>query len=181
MKVKEFTMPTFYIIPKVHKNLEHPPGRPIVSAVGGPLERVGKYVDLLLKDMVTLLPSYVKDTGHVLSKIEEIKIEHSSFLLGSIDVEALYTSIPHNWGLNAVWYFLEKSYPLAAAQNEFIIDLLEFALSWNVFMFKNKYYQQIRGTSMGAPWASAYACLHLGMWEEQLVIPSDGYRNHVIT
>ncbi|KAM8977175.1 mitochondrial glutamate carrier 1-like [Pelodytes ibericus] len=30
--------PTFYIIPKLHKGMTHPPGRPIVAGIGGPLE-----------------------------------------------------------------------------------------------------------------------------------------------
>lgn len=101
------------------------------------------------------------------------------FSLVSIDVEALYTSIPHKWGLNAVWHFLVETYPQAMAQNEFLIDLLEFALTSNVFKFAYKYYQQIRGTSMGAQWAPAYACIHLGLWEKQVVFPSTMYRRHV--
>lgn len=31
---------------------------------------------------------------------------------------------------------------------------------------------------MGAPWELAYACLHLGLWEEQIVYPSSMYRAH---
>lgn len=50
--IDEYNIPTFYIIPKVHKNLKNPPGRPIVSAIKGPLDRIGRYLDSLLKDMV---------------------------------------------------------------------------------------------------------------------------------
>lgn len=32
---------------------------------------------------------------------------------------------------------------------------------------------------MGAPWAPSYACLHLGMWEEQDVYTSSMYLGHV--
>lgn len=34
---------------------------------------------------------------------------------------------------------------------------------------------------MGAAWAPAYACLHLGLWEEEDVYPSSMYRTHVLT
>lgn len=43
------------------------------------------------------------------------------------------------------------------------------------------YYQQIRGASMGAPWAPAYTCLHLGYWEEKVVAQSEMYQSHVLT
>lgn len=83
--MKELNVPTIYITPKVHKSLENPPGRPIVLAVKGPLKRNGIYLDALLKEMVSELPSYVKDTMDVLFKIQEVTVPPG----------ALYTSIPH--------------------------------------------------------------------------------------
>lgn len=74
LKVVEYNTPIFYIIPKVHKFLKDPPGRSIISAIRGPLERTGKYLDVMLKDMVISLQSYVKDTRDVLAQINEIKL-----------------------------------------------------------------------------------------------------------
>lgn len=113
LSVNEYNIPTFYCIPKVHKSLENPPGRPIVSAINGPLDRVGSYLDLLLKDVVYELKSYVQDTGHVLSKLAQITVEGEVWLIG-IDVESLYTSIPHDCGIRAVKTFLELHYPQMA-------------------------------------------------------------------
>lgn len=177
LRVVDFNKPTFYIIPKVHKNRKVPPGRPIVSAIRGPLERLGKYIDSLIKDMVLSLTSYVRDTGDVLNKISALEFPEGALLVG-IDVESLYTSIPHEWGILAVYHFLEKHFPEMGAQNEFIIDLLELALKHNFFQFSGSNYQQLRGTSMGAPWAPAYACLHLGWWEEEKVYASSMYLGH---
>lgn len=67
-----------------------------------------------------------------------------------IDVKSLYTSIPHQCGIQAVESFLNSMYPESGPQNEFLVDLLEFALLNNFFQFLTTYYQQIRGTSMGA-------------------------------
>lgn len=52
---------------------------------------------------------------------------------------------------------MDSSYPTLGAQNKFIIELLELALKNNSFQFTGFYYQQIRGTAMGAPWALTYA------------------------
>lgn len=181
--VREFNVPTFYIIPKIHKNLHKPPGRPIVSACQGPLEKVGRYLDSLLKEMVTNLKSYVQDTRHVLARISELEVleQQDDVLLVGIDVESLYTSIPHACGIEAVKNFLEQSYPESGPQNEFLLELLDFALLNNYFQFLTTYYQQIRGTSMGAAWAPAYACLHLGLWEEEDVYPLPMYHSHAHT
>lgn len=79
-----------------------------------------------------------------------------------IDVESLYMSIP------GVAHFLGKKFLLQGAHNEFVVETLEFMLNHN-FQFLGTSYQQLRGTSMGAPWAPAYACLHLGLWEEEII------------
>lgn len=157
-------MPTFYIIPKIHKHRENPPGRPIVSAITSSLERVGKYIDCLIKDLVESLLSYVCDTGDVLNKILNLAFTDEVLLVG-IDMEALYT-IPHKWGILAVHHFLDQQFSNRGAQNKFIIEFQEMALRHNFFQFAGHHYQQLRGTSMGAPWAPTYACLHLRWCEE---------------
>lgn len=131
LKVDEFNTQTFYIIPKIHKNQEDPSGWPIVSAIRGPLEQVGKYIDSLIKDLVSTLPLYVRDTGDVFNKIKDLTFPGEVLPVG-IGVEALYTSIPHEWGISAVYHFLDKKFPTMEAQNEFVIELLDLALKHNI-------------------------------------------------
>lgn len=177
LKVENYTIPTFYIIPKLHKSLSQPPRRPIVSAINGPLENVRKYVDSLIKDMVNRLPSFVRDTRDVLLKLLNLTLPEDVLLVG-IDVKSLYTSIPHQRGIAAVVHFLEQDNSLIGAQNEFVAELLEFMLNNNFFQFLGLYYHQQRGTCMGAPWTPSYACLHLGLWEEEVVFKSSMYLGH---
>ncbi|XP_068129765.1 cilia- and flagella-associated protein 54 [Hyperolius riggenbachi] len=80
LKVDIYTIPTFYILPKTHKNLRNPPGRPIVSGNNGPLEKIAQYVDLKIKDMVQKLPSFVMDTKAVLAEIEGVHVEETWIL-----------------------------------------------------------------------------------------------------
>lgn len=82
-----------------------------------------------------------------------------------INIESLYKSIPHEWGLRGVMHFLEQKFPELGAHIEFVVETLEFMLENNCFQFLGVNYKQPRGTSMRAPWAPSYACLHLGPWE----------------
>lgn len=53
-------------------------------------------------------------------------------ILVGIDVESLYTSIPHEWGIAVVFHFLDARFPALGAQNEFVIELLELALNFSL-------------------------------------------------
>lgn len=180
LRVGKYNNPTFYVIPKLHKSLTNPPGRPIISAIMDLLEKIGKYVDRFIKNLVTSLPSYVQDTRDVLIKSQDLDVSPGVLLVG-IDVESLYMSIPHEWGLGAVSFFLEITHPEFGAQNEFILELLELALANNYFQLMDGYYQQTSVTAMGAPWAPSYACLHLGLWKLETVYRSPLYLSVVLT
>ena len=60
----------FYAIPNIHKQ-DHP-GRPIVSSISHPMERISQFVDHHLQPLVTKLLSYIKDTTHFLNKVNNI-------------------------------------------------------------------------------------------------------------
>lgn len=62
---KEPRIPTFYMLPKIHKNLENPPGRPIISGNESITEPASKFVDYFIKPIVKDLPSYIQDTTQV--------------------------------------------------------------------------------------------------------------------
>lgn len=97
--VGEFNTPTLYTILKLHKSLTNPPGRQIISVIKGPLERIGKYMDALIKQLVYDLPSFVRDTRDVLSRFEDVPCPGGALLIG-IDVESLYT---HRFPMNGAY------------------------------------------------------------------------------
>lgn len=80
LRVEEFNVPTFYIILKLHKSLTRPPGRPTVSAIKGPLEKTGKYVDSMIKHLVSDLPSFVRDSRDVLAKLLQFLLPEDTLL-----------------------------------------------------------------------------------------------------
>lgn len=61
LKVHNLVVPMFYLLPKVHKKLERPPGCPIVAGIGGLGEKACIYVDFYLQPIVLNLPSHIRD------------------------------------------------------------------------------------------------------------------------
>lgn len=88
LEVKWPIMPTCYALLKVHKNLQNPPGRPIVSGIGHHTEKASTYVDSQLRPHVIGLPSYLKDTLKLFKVIEGFTIPLGAILV-AIDIKAL--------------------------------------------------------------------------------------------
>lgn len=127
--------------------MEKPPGLSIVSGMGGPLERVGKYIHKHIKHLVTELPSFVLDSSHILRKLKDLIIPEDCVLAG-VEVEFLYSSIPHETGVQAVSKWLEVRHSLAGPHNKFILELLDMVLNNNFFMFNKTFFHQIRGVAI---------------------------------
>ena len=98
----------FYILPKIHKNRDNPPSRPIISASSHPTERISEFVDYQLNPLVPKLPSYIKDTTHFLQKLDSLPELPNGCLLVTLDVSSLYTNIPHKEGIHACRKALES-------------------------------------------------------------------------
>ena len=76
----------FYLLPKIHK--QNIPGRPVVSNVGCPTYNISKYLSNLLKPLVKKCPSYIKDTTHLLQKVNELDTtQHQVKALFTMDVK----------------------------------------------------------------------------------------------
>ncbi|XP_029636544.1 uncharacterized protein LOC115211902 [Octopus sinensis] len=85
----------------------------------------------------------------------------------SFDVINLYTSIPFNYGLEAVQFWLDQ-YPEEIPERiskEFIIESVEFILRNNHFMFDKKFYREKSGIAMGTRTAPVIANLTMGYLE----------------
>ena len=99
----------FYLLPKIHK--ENNPGRPIVSACNCPTENIASYLDMVMSPCVCNLKTYVKDTNHALQILRTFQFANddaSQRFFYTMDIKSLYTVIPHNSGLEALKYFLNK-------------------------------------------------------------------------
>lgn len=160
--------PAFYGLPKIHKTIVDPPLRPIVSGNGSLIEPMSQYIDSFIKKLVPDLPAYLGDTTDILNAVDHLKVS-TDCILATLDVQSLYTNIPHTGGLEALTHFLEKRPEGISPPNEFLLTLTEMALKMNFFQYGGSYYIQSQGTAMGAAFAPNYANLFMGYWEQKCI------------
>ena len=91
------------------------PIRGIISARGGPTERLAGFVDFFLQPGMKTLPSFLQDTKHTIQILEEInqKIDDKKFSLEGValvtlDVESMYNFMTDELAGGACKDFLEK-------------------------------------------------------------------------
>ena len=142
--------------------------RPIVGGPNSATQRLSHFLDLVLKPLCKEVPSFIRDDIDFLNCLPD-RVDAGSKLV-TFDVINLYTNIPHNLGLEAVAFWLEKASGKIDCRfsHAFILESLELILNRNVFYFDGKYYIQKKGTAMGSKVAPTYATLVLGYLEEKL-------------
>ena len=156
----------FYMLPKIHKKLVNPTGRPIVSSNGCPTEKISQLVDYFLQPHVKKLPSYIKDTTHFLQKLQNIDKLPEGTLLATLDVASLYTNIPNDMGLEAARLALYRDLSrFCNPSNGSLISLLRMVLTMNNFDFAGRHYLQVGGTTMGTKVAPSFANTFMGWFE----------------
>jgi hypothetical protein len=101
---KEYRTPNLYLLPKIHKGINPPPGRPILSANGCPTEKISQFVDHFLKEIATKHPAYVKDTTHFLQRLQDVGQLPPDSILVTLDVTSLYTNISNKEGRGLKMY-----------------------------------------------------------------------------
>ena len=103
--------PNFYMLPKIHK--PNNPGRSIVNGIRSIKEKTSAYVDQEIRHLVSSIPSYWKDTSHLIHILLGKKLAPGDILV-TIDVKSLYTNIPHTEVIQALNRILEetKTHPM---------------------------------------------------------------------
>ncbi|CAJ0922858.1 unnamed protein product [Ranitomeya imitator] len=167
--------PVIYVLPKIHKCLCDPPGRPIVSGRGSLFNKTAIFLDRILRPFAISARSYVKDTNDFLDKIEDVNVTETT-VLASFDVVSLYTSIEHEKGLDAVSCMLSGS-DVAPECAQLVLTLLEFVLRRNFFLFGDDFFLQLRGTAMGSNVAPTYANIFMAVLEDRFVYSSILWRH----
>ncbi|XP_014771811.1 uncharacterized protein LOC106870299 [Octopus bimaculoides] len=177
----------FYGLPKIHKNkiiteackksistcitVPRPTDlkmRPIVAGPNCETHRLSNFIDILLKPILKCIPSIVRDDLDLLNHLP--KHTNKDIFIVSFDVINLYTTIPHQYGLETIKFWLEKysNEVPERIRNEFMIEGLKFILQNNFLNFNNNTYRQVSGTAMVTKFAPTYANLVMAYLELQI-------------
>ncbi|XP_078498180.1 uncharacterized protein LOC144754363 [Lissotriton helveticus] len=156
-----------YGLPKIHKDQKNPPYRPIVSTIGTPLEAVSKYLDQVLRPYISLSQSYVKDTGDIIAKVENLAYNENNDILVTLDIESLYSNIPQAEAIEATMWFIDLH--KIPCSKPFIKDCLTLVLKENFFEFGEDLFLQVKGVSMGASMAQSIANIYMILFESKFI------------
>jgi hypothetical protein len=174
--INEPRTPVFYTLPKIHKSLTSPKGRPIVSGYNSFTEMISHFVDFQILKISQNCSSYIKDTTDFLRKLSALGQLPDNSILVTMDVTSLYTVIDHDEGIQSIREAVDKHGSRDNIPSHIICRFLEFILKYNVFKFMDQLYIQTKGTAMGTPVAPQYANIFLDNIEKRFL--NEFYESH---
>ena len=141
--------PKYYGLPKVHK-----PGmllRPIISSVGSVTHSTAKELTRIIKPLVGGSQHHVRNNKDFIHSIEGIQLTADECMM-SFDVESLFTSVPVDPSIQIIKKLLEEDRSLHLRTKMTVNQiscLLDFCLKTTYFIFKGKFFEQVKGAAMG--------------------------------
>ncbi|XP_055918432.1 uncharacterized protein LOC129950524 [Eupeodes corollae] len=134
--------------------------RKIVSNVSSPFTNITKWLVNELQKFGNFDGFSVKNTFDFVDKVKNIEIEDDEIMI-SFDVTALFPSIPINEAVEAIRNHLLK-FDLPPEKTKTYIDCINICMKHNCFQFRDSFYSNDFGCSMGnglSPYvAEAYMC-----------------------
>ena len=154
-------VPNFYGLLKLHKTPLKI--RPIVSSVDSQTYYWSKWVHAELWPTVRKNPNMLVNSADLAVRLADVNWETDHMCFLNLDVVALYTSIDHGQGIQAMMTFLRgdlvhptlPDYPGRDWMS--IVREMCLLLTCNFFTWNGTLYHQLRGTAMGSPAAVVYA------------------------
>ncbi len=153
-----------YGLCKVHK--QGFPLRPILSAIGTPQYCIAKFLVPLLRD-VTENQWTVKDSFTFAKELTSL--DSTGLVMGSLDVESLFTNVPLEETIGIVVDQLFKESDVVSGFTKAdLTRLLDIAVKDVVFVCNGNFYKQTDGVAMGSPLgptlANAFLAYHEQHW-----------------
>ena len=163
------SLPTFHHLLKTHKPGPEKKIRPIVASRGGPTEKIAWLLKTVLRPLLNQVPAHIPDSDSLMEAVLNVdpstRQQHQHQC--SLDVEALYTSVPVGDALAAVGAKLRNARIPAPLQEADVILLLKTVFSLTYFHYEGCVYHQIAGLPMGSAISGLVAIIFMETVETQ--------------
>jgi hypothetical protein len=162
-----------YLLIKVHK--KNFPGRAVVSQLDDPTYNVCKELTKILKPLSESGRSFLKNTADLKEMLKDILLDDEC-LLASLDVVALYPSIPVKKALEIVQERLENDKTLEERTKwkvEDIMKLLEISMETHFITLDGTIYTQTDGCPIGKSISGEIAEIYMDWFEEKYVFDEE--------
>ena len=157
-------IPKFYHLIKTHKEEAEVKVRPIVSNCSGPTRKIAWLLQKLLCPLLKTVPTHLQSSAQLMydiSKIDRESLVEQSYPF-SLDVNALYTSIPISDAIKTVCDYISEQKEIHIPLHlNYVKDLLEVTLRNTYFIFNDIIYQQIHGLPMGSSISGTLAIIFM--------------------
>ncbi|XP_055692782.1 uncharacterized protein LOC129795483 [Lutzomyia longipalpis] len=140
--------PAIYGLPKVHK--AGAPLRPIVSCIQSPTHGLSQLLSGILRLVADQHQYNVRDSFGFVERIKSVVVPPEHVMV-SFDVVSLFTNVPIELVeacVQSLWPKIRCATPI---DETLFSRVLQFCLKTSYFVYKGKYYRQLKGVPMGGP------------------------------
>ncbi|CAF1200198.1 unnamed protein product [Rotaria sp. Silwood1] len=163
-----------YFNPKTHK--DGTPFRPIMNTIDSPTTNISRLLDQLIRPIFNQKVSHttIVDGWHLIKRLRQyVNDGHlkSTTLFCTFDINNLYTMLPQQQSLDILVEFFQtfQISNIHSIDHQTIRELARIVIEENVFVYRNKYYQQIIGGAMGSPFTLTLANIFMWKWEKESI------------
>ncbi|XP_037773523.1 uncharacterized protein LOC119569432 [Penaeus monodon] len=145
------TVPHWYILPKTHKKKDPDtglwPGRPVLSGCNAPTRPVDRLLTTYLTPLLELLPERLQDTTTFFTENKHTPKEEASWVVANF-YEKNFAFVKEK---------LKMEYNIIAPPPYLIKEGIDHVLQGTLLRFNNHFYNQGKGTAIGASVSVAIA------------------------
>lgn len=145
--------------------------RPIVCCAGTFMNNLSCWLDYWLQKLKPSVPTYIKDSKHLLYLLKQLGILPPNARLFTADANSMYTNIDTDHAIEIITAWLKSidlpdKFPLEA-----VLDAMELVMRNNLFNWGDMFFLQLLGTAMGTSAACMWATIYFAVHESECLIP----------
>lgn len=162
-----YEAPKLYGLIKLHK--EDNPIRPVVSYTNAPVSKLSAYLCKEFKSLTNFEPkNTIRNSIELTHRLNQLKVDHSSFKLVSFDVKNMFPNIPPEECFPLVSNILDRHKIIPYIKQE-ILEGLEFCIGQNYFVYKEDIFLQQSGLPIGSPLSPLLADIFMDSLENNIL------------